>query len=90
MIQSKTARALMYSWHSGMSSSFYSAASSGFVRDWSALLAECESIKGDPDNPQDYAKLSEWLRHWQGKAKQIMHNNTGFYVLPWAHSSYVA
>ncbi len=90
MIQSRTARKMMYSWHGGMSSAFYSAASSGLVRDWTALLADCESIKDDPDNPQDYAKLLEWLRHWQGKAKQIMYNNTGFYVLPWAHSSYVA
>lgn len=89
MIRNTTARNLMYSWHGSMSSPFYAAASSGLVRDWSALLAECESIKDDPDNPQDYAKLSEWLRHWQGKAKQIVHNNAGFYVLPWVHPSYI-
>ena len=90
MIQSKTAREMMYTWRGHHLAAFYSAASSGLVRDWSALLADCESIKDDPYNPQDYAKLSEWLRHWQGKVKQIMYNNTGFYVLPWAHSSYVA
>jgi hypothetical protein len=73
-----------------MSNPFYAAASSGLVRDWSALLTECESIKGDPDNPQDYAKLSEWLKHWQGKAKQIVHNDARYYVLPWVHPSYIA
>lgn len=89
MIRNNTARTLMYSWHDGMSSAFYAAASSVLVRDWAALLVECESIKGDPDNPQDYAKLHQWLRHWQGKARQIVHNNAGFYVLPWVHRSYL-
>ena len=84
MIQSRTARTLMYSWHSGMSSAFYSAASSGLVRDWSALLAECESIKGDPDNPQDYAKLTEWIKHKQAKQKlSIVVQGQSYAVLPW-------
>lgn len=89
MIRNNTARNLMYSWHSGMSSAFYAAASSGLVRDWGALLAECESIKDDLDNPQDYAKLHQWLTYWQYKAKQVIYNNAGFYVLPWVHPNYL-
>lgn len=83
MIRNTTARNLMYSWHNGMSSSFYAAASSGLVRDWSALLVKCESIKGDPDNPQDYAKLSAWLTHQQRKAQRVEVQGSTFYEMPW-------
>jgi hypothetical protein len=83
MIRNNTARNLMYSWHNGMSSAFYSAASSGLVRDWGALLAECESIKGDQDNPQDYAKLLPWIEHQQRKAPRVEVQGSTFYELPW-------
>lgn len=85
MIRNTTARTLMYSWHDGMNSAFYAAASSGFVRDWSSLLMACDDIT----DFHDRAKLGEWLRHKQRKSKQIVYNNAGFYVLPWAHRSYV-
>ena len=99
MIQSRTARALMYSWHGGQECPLYAAASSGLVADWDALLAECESIKGDPDNPQDYAKLTEWIKHKQAKQKfsryraagllgSIVVQGQSYAVLPWVSRSY--
>ncbi len=83
MIRNNTARSLMYSWYSGMGSSFYAAASSGLVRDWGALLVECENIKDDPDNPQDYAKLLPWIEHQQRKAPRVAVQGCSFYELPW-------
>lgn len=41
MIQSKTARKMMYSWHGGQSCPLYATASSGLVADWDALLYAC-------------------------------------------------
>ena len=83
MIRNNTARNLMYSWHDGMSSPLYAAASSGLVRDWATLLAECESIKGDQDNPQDYNKLLTWIKHQQRKAQRVEVQGSSFYELPW-------
>ena len=89
MIQSRTARKMMYSWHGGQSCPLYAAASSGLVRDWSALLAECESIKGDPEHPQDHAKLTEWIKHKQAKHKSsIIVQGQSYAVLPWVSRSY--
>ena len=50
MIQSKTAREMMYTWRGSHRAAFYSAASSGLVRDWPALLADCESINNGEDD----------------------------------------
>lgn len=46
MIQSKTARKMMYSWHGGQSCPLYAAASSGLVADWDALLYACSALLG--------------------------------------------
>lgn len=85
MIRNNTARTLMYSWHDGMSSSFYAAASSGLVRDWHDLLMACDSIT----DFHDRAKLCEWLKHKQAKHKTITLRGHEYAVLPWAHPSYL-
>ena len=88
-IRNKTARELMYAWHSGQCSPFYAAASSGLVENWEALLYECESMKNNPDNPQDYQKLVEWIKHKQSKAKfKIVVCGSSYFVLPWISRSY--
>ena len=45
MIQSKTARKMLYSWHGGQACPLYAAASSGLVANWDALLYACNGIK---------------------------------------------
>ena len=52
MIQSRTARKMMYSWHGGQSCPLYAAASSGLVADWDALLQECSCMKDSKEYPQ--------------------------------------
>ena len=69
MIQSRTARKMMYSWHGGQSCPLYAAASSGLFADWDALLYACNDMKDSKEYPQDYAKLTEWIKHKQGKTE---------------------
>lgn len=86
MIQHKTARELMYSWHCGQTDPIYAAASSGLVADWDALLY---SIEHGVEDATDRAKLMEYIKHKQGKAKHcyvIMDQR--FYPLPWVSRSY--
>ena len=88
MIQSKTARKMMYSWHGGQSCPLYAAASSGLVSDWDALLYACNGIKDSKEHPQDYAKLTEWIKHKQGKHKHsIVVQGQSYAVLPWVSRS---
>ena len=89
MIQSKTARKMMYSWHGGQLCPLYAAASSGLVADWDALLYACNGIKDSKEYPQDYAKLTEWIKHRQAKQKfSIVVQGQSYAVLPWASRSY--
>jgi hypothetical protein len=89
MIQSKTARQLMYGWHGGQTSPLYAAASSGLVSDWDALLHECECMKNDPYNPKDYVKLTEWIKYKQSKQKfSVVVAGQSYAVLPWVGRSY--
>ena len=88
-IQHKTARALMYSWHGGMSSAFYQAASSGMVASWDNLLQECQCMRDDPYNPQDHAKLLEWIKKQQAKQKkEIVVCGQAYAALPWIGRTY--
>ena len=89
MIQSKTAREMMYSWHGGQSCPLYAAASSGLVADWDALLYACNGMKDSKEYPQDYAKLTEWIKHKQAKQKfSIIVQGQSYAVLPWVSRSY--
>ena len=89
MIQSRTAREMMYSWHGGQACPLYAAASSGLVADWDALLYACNGIKGSKEYPQDYAKLTEWIKHKQAKQKSsIVVQGQSYAVLPWVSSSH--
>ncbi len=84
MIQSKTARKMMYSWHGGQSCPLYAAASSGLVADWDSLLHACNDMKGSKEYPQDYAKLTEWIKHKQSRQKfSIVVQGQSYAVLPW-------
>ena len=69
MIQSRTARKMMYSWHGGQSCPLYAAASSGLVANWDVLLYACYCMIDSKEHPQDYAKLTEWIKHKQAKQK---------------------
>ena len=89
MIQNKTARQLMYAWHGGQTSPLYAAASSGLVESFDALLQDCVCMKNDPYYPDDYAKLTDWIKHKQSKAKfEIVANGSSYFVLPWVGRSY--
>ena len=89
MIQSKTARKMMYDWHGGQSCPLYAAASSGLVADWDALLYACTCMKGSKEYPQDYAKLTEWIKHKQAKHKSsVVVQGQSYDALPWASHSY--
>ncbi len=89
MIQSKTAREIMYSWHGGQSCPLYAAASSGLVADWDALLYACNDMQGSKEHPQDYAKLTEWIKHKQSRQKSsIVVQGQSYAVLPWVSRSY--
>ena len=88
MIQSKTARKMMYSWHGGQTCPLYAAASSGLVADWDALLYACNCMRGR-EYPQDYAKLTEWIKHKQAKQKpSIVVHGQSYAVLPWVSRRY--
>ena len=69
MIQSRTAREIMYSWHGGQCCPLYAAASSGLVADWDSLLHSCTCMKDSKEYPQDYSKLTEWIKHKKAKQK---------------------
>lgn len=78
MIQSKTARQMLYEWHGGQGSPFYAAASSGLVKSWSDLADECTRI-GEPDR----TRLMEYLMHRQRKAPRVCIGNVFYSVMPW-------
>ena len=80
MIQNKTARRLMYEWHSGQWSAFYAAASSGLIESFCELDTECETI----DNPTDRQKMREWIHHRKKADTRILINGRAYVVLPWA------
>ncbi len=89
MIQSKTARKMMYAWHGGQSCPLYAAASSGLVADWDALLYACNDMKDSKEYPQDYAKLTDWLKYKKAKQKSsIVVQGKSYAVLPWVSRSY--
>ena len=89
MIQSRTAREIMYSWHGGQLCPLYAAASSGLVADWDVLLYACECIKDSKEHPQDYAKLTEWIKHKQAKQKfSIIVQGQSYAALPGVSRSY--
>ena len=88
MIQSKTAREMMYSWHGGQSCPLYAAASSGLVANWDVLLYACDGMKDSKEYPQDYAKLTEWIKHKQAKQKFSIVQGQSYAVLPWVSRSY--
>ena len=79
MIQSKTARKMMYSWHGGQSCPLYAAASSGMVADWDSLLRACNCMK---DSKEDYAKLTEWIKQAKQKSSIVVQGRS-YAVLPW-------
>ena len=89
MIQSRTARKMMYSWHGGQSCPLYAAASSGLVANWDALLYACNGIKDSKEYPQDYAKLTEWIKRAQAKHKSsVVVQGQSYAALPWVSRSY--
>ena len=89
MIQSRTARKIMYSWHGGQSCPLYAAASSGLVANWGALLYACNGMKDSKEHPQDHAKLTEWIKYNQAKHKSsIVVQGQSYAVLPWVSRSY--
>ncbi len=89
MIQSRTAREMMYSWHGGQSCPLYAAASSGLVADWDALLHACNGMKNSKEHPHDYAKITEWLEHKQAKQKSsIIVQGQSYAALPWVSRGY--
>ena len=89
MIQSKIARKMMYSWHGGQSCPLYAAASSGLVASWDALLDSCNCMKDSKEHPQDYAKLTEWIKHKKAKQKfSVVVQGQSYAILPWVSRSY--
>ena len=89
MIQSRTARTIMYSWHGGQSCPLYAAASSGLVANWDALLYACNGMKDSKEYPQDYAKITEWIKNKQSRQKpSIVVQGRSYAVLPWVSRSY--
>lgn len=79
----------MYDWHGGQFDPLYAAASSGLVESFDALLHACNCMKDDPDYPDDYAKLTEWIKHKQSKAKyKYIVAGSSYFVLPWISRSY--
>lgn len=89
MIQNKTARELMYSWHGGQSSALYAAASSGLVQDWGELLKDCECMKDAPDYPEDYVKITEWIKKKRSMQKySVIVRGISYAVLPWVSRSH--
>jgi len=83
-IQNKTARDLLYSWHSGMGSAFYAAASSGLVESFSALACECMTM-GDPNERN---RLMCWIQKKAMKHTTVVVQGRKYAVLPWVRRSY--
>lgn len=83
MIQNKTARRIMYDWHSGQWSSFYAAASSGLVDSFDSLLSEADfNLKHDTST--DMIKLIQWIKYKKEKLKTtVFICNRYYFVLPW-------
>lgn len=83
MIQHKTAREMMYSWHGGQSSALYAAASSGLVVSMVALSDEILKI-GEPDR----GRLMSWLQRRSMVAPEVVVVGRTYRVLPWISRSY--
>lgn len=83
-IQNRTARRLMYEWHSGGGSPFYAAASSGLVASFVALADECARI----DDAKDRQALMIWIQRRQPKAPRVVVHGREYAVLPWVSRSY--
>lgn len=79
MIHNKTARRLMYNWHTGQFSALYKAASSGLVEDINNLEYEINRI----DCQNDKAKLLEWWKAKKVKLSSVLIINNFYIVLPW-------
>lgn len=84
MIQHKTARDLLYSWHSGMSSPFYAAASSGLCASFDALKREAVTM----DDEKDRARLIDWIERREKVAPVVVVQGRTYRVLPWVSRSY--
>lgn len=84
MIQNKTARRLMYEWHSGMASAFYAAASSGLVASFVALADECLTM----NDPKERQALLNWIQARQTKGVSVVVQGREYRVLPWVSRSY--
>lgn len=73
MIQSRTARKMLYSWHGGQSCPLYA----------------CNGMKDSKEHPQDHAKLTEWIKYKKAKQKfSIVVQGQSYAVLPWVSRSY--
>lgn len=90
MIQNKTARNLMYSWHNGQTSALYAAAASGLVACWGALEYEINKLRGidafksgDNQGTIDADKLTEWIAMKRKNAKHTQVQGRDYYALPW-------
>lgn len=84
MIQHKTARDLLYSWHSGMGSPFYAAASSGLCASFDALKREATTM----DDEKDRARLLDWIERREKVAPEVAAQGRMYRVLPWVSRSY--
>lgn len=84
MIQHKTARDLLYSWHSGQGSPFYAAASSGLCASFDALKREAHAM----DDEKDQFRLLEWIDRREKVAPVVVVQGRAYRVLPWVSRSY--
>ena len=97
MIQNKTARNILYSWHGGQYSSFYSAASSGLVESFNSIRSEIkqcinftETVKGyTKKDKQDLINLLTWIDNKESKIKsKVIIQGSNYSVLPWVSKSH--
>jgi hypothetical protein len=84
MIQHKTARDLLYSWHGGQSSPFYAAASSGLCASFDAIKREARGV----DDEKDRTRLLEWIERREKVAPAVIVQGRAYRVLPWVSRSY--
>lgn len=84
MIRHATARRMLYDWHSGQTSTFYAAASSGLCASFDALARECATM----DNPTDRAKLAAWIEARRRLAPELVVSGRVYRVLPWVSRTY--
>lgn len=84
MIQHKTARDLLYSWHGGQGSPFYAAASSGLCASFDALKREAATM----DDEKDRTRLLEWIERREKVAPTVIVQGRAYRVLPWVSRSY--